>query len=56
MHLRLQDLKFLSEYNIVLFKICFQLKFCGEKVTEEDLLERTFTILHALNVLLQQQY
>ena len=29
---------------------------CGEKVTEEDMLEKTCTTFHASNVLLQQQY
>ncbi|WJZ84982.1 hypothetical protein VitviT2T_004553 [Vitis vinifera] len=53
MHLRLQDFKTVSEYNSVLFKISSQLKLCGEKITEEDMLEKTFTTFHALNVLLQ---
>ena len=35
-NLRLQDFKGVSEYNSALFKISFQLKLCGEKVTEED--------------------
>ena len=56
MHLRLQDFKTVSEYNSALFKISSQLKLCGEKITEEDMLEKTFTTFHALNVLLQQQY
>ena len=56
MHLRLQDFKTVSEYNSALFKISSQLKLCGEKITEEDILEKTFTMFHALNVLLQQQY
>ena len=56
MHLRLQDFKTISEYNSALFKINSQLKLCGEKITEEDMLEKTFTMFHASNVLLQQQY
>ena len=56
MHLRLQDFKTVSEYNSALFRISSQLKLCGEKVTEEDMLEKTFTTFHASNVLLQQQY
>ena len=55
-HLRLQDFKTVIEYNFSLFRISSQLKLCGEKVTEEDMLEKTFTTFHALNVLLQQQY
>ena len=43
MHLRLQDFKSVSEYNSALFKISSQLKLCGENITEEDILEKTFT-------------
>ncbi|KAJ0035486.1 hypothetical protein Pint_26071 [Pistacia integerrima] len=32
-----------------------QLKLCGENITDEDLLEKTFSPFHASNVLLQQQ-
>ena len=53
MHLRLQDFKTVSEYNSALFKISSQLKLCGENITEEDMLEKTFTTFHASNVLLQ---
>ena len=56
MHLRLQDFKSVSEYNSALFKISSQLKLCGDNITEEDMLEKTFTTFHASNVLLQQQY
>ena len=56
MHLRLQDFKTISEYNSALFTIGFQLKLCEEKITEENMLEKTFTMFYALNVLLQQQY
>ena len=56
MHLRLQDFKSVSEYNSALFKISSVLKLCGEKITDEDMLEKTFTTFHASNVLLQQQY
>ena len=55
MHLRLQDFKYVSDYNLALFKISSQLKLCGEKVTEEDMIEKTFTTFPS-NVLLQQQY
>jgi len=29
---------------------------CGEKVTEEEMLDKTFSTFHASNVLLQHQY
>ena len=47
---------FVSEYNSTLFQICSQLKLCGENITDEDMLEKTFTTFHTSNVLLQQQY
>ena len=56
MHLRLEDFKFVSNCNSTLFKISSQLKLCGEKVTEEDMLEKTFMTFQVSNVLLQQQY
>lgn len=56
MHLRLQDFKTVSEYNSELFKICSKLILCGEKITDEDMLGKTFSNFHASNVLLQQQY
>ncbi|KAK5812063.1 hypothetical protein PVK06_027460 [Gossypium arboreum] len=56
MHLRLQDFKTISEYNLEIFKISSHLKLCRENITDEDLLEKTFLTFHATNVLLQQQY
>ena len=53
LHLRLQDFKSVSEYNSTLFKITSQLKLCGEKAIEEDMLEKTFTTFYVSNVLLQ---
>ena len=56
LHLRLQDFKLVSDYNSALLKISSQLKLCGEKIIDEDILEKTYTTCHASNVLLQQQY
>ncbi|KAL7608779.1 hypothetical protein Lser_V15G09947 [Lactuca serriola] len=56
LHLRLQDFKSVSEYNSAMFKITSQLKLCGETITDEDMLEKTFSTFHATNMLLQQQY
>ncbi|XP_073119805.1 uncharacterized protein [Henckelia pumila] len=56
MHLRLQDFKSVSDYNSTLFEISSTLIFCGEKVTDQYMLEKTFSTFHASNVLLQQQY
>ncbi|XP_059663973.1 uncharacterized protein LOC132309704 [Cornus florida] len=52
----LTDFKSISEYNSALFKISSQLKLCGEKITDDDMLEKTYSTFHASNVLLQQQY
>ncbi|GAV92146.1 UBN2 domain-containing protein, partial [Cephalotus follicularis] len=54
--LRFQDFKTVSEYNSTLFKIVSQLKMCGEVITDDMLLEKTYRTFHASNVLLQQQY
>ncbi|GAV75897.1 LOW QUALITY PROTEIN: UBN2 domain-containing protein, partial [Cephalotus follicularis] len=54
--LRFQDFKTVSEYKSTLFKIVSQLKMCGEVITEDMLLEKTYRTFHASNVLLQQQY
>ena len=56
MHLRLQDFKTVSEYNAAMFRITSQLTLCGEKITDEDMLEKTFSTFHETNLLLQQQY
>ncbi|XP_026383347.1 uncharacterized protein LOC113278824 [Papaver somniferum] len=56
LNLRLQDFKSVSEYNSALFRITSQLKFCGENITDEQLLEKTFTTFHTSSVVLQQQY
>ena len=53
-HLRLQDFKSVGDYNSVLFKISSQLKPCGEKVSEKDMLEKTYTTFHVSNMLMQQ--
>ncbi|XP_073121075.1 uncharacterized protein [Henckelia pumila] len=53
-HLRLQDFKSVRDYNSALFKICSKLKLWGENISDQDLLEKTFSTFHASNVLLQQ--
>ncbi|KAM1397418.1 hypothetical protein ACFX2I_015001 [Malus domestica] len=55
-HLRIQDFKSVAEYNSTLFRITSQMKLCGDTITEEMLLEKTFSTFHASNMLLQQQY
>ncbi|XP_050113829.1 uncharacterized protein LOC126592116 [Malus sylvestris] len=48
-HLRIQDFKSVAEYNSVLFKITSQMKLYGDTITEENLLEKTFSTFHASN-------
>ncbi|KAK6117321.1 hypothetical protein DH2020_048912 [Rehmannia glutinosa] len=56
MQLRLQDFKTVSDYNSSMFRIVSKLRLCGETVTDEDMLEKTYSTFHASNVILQQQY
>ncbi|GJX27688.1 hypothetical protein Tco_0235767 [Tanacetum coccineum] len=39
-----------------MFKMTSQLTLCGENITDEEMLEKTFSTFHASNLLLQQQY
>ncbi|KAM0982076.1 hypothetical protein ACFX2A_015346 [Malus domestica] len=45
-----------SEYLTVEDPITSQMKLCEDTITEEDLLEKTFSTFHASNVLIHQQY
>ncbi|CAL8157503.1 unnamed protein product [Prunus armeniaca] len=55
-HLRFQNFKSVSEYNLAMHRITSLMKLCGENISEEDMLEKTLNTFHASNVLLQQQY
>jgi hypothetical protein len=55
-NLRFQDFKKVNEYTSALFRICSTLGFCGQTVTEADMLEKTFSTFHASNINLQTQY
>ncbi|XP_048447480.1 uncharacterized protein LOC103942170 [Pyrus x bretschneideri] len=52
-YLRIHDFKTVAEYNSAMFRISSQLKLCGETITKEDILEKTFNTFHGSNVLLQ---
>ena len=54
--LRFQEFKKVNEYNSTLFRICSQLKYCGQEVADEDMLEKTYSTFHATNITLMQQY
>ena len=46
----------MSHYNSALFNTDPRLELCGVKLTEAELLEKTFCTLHASNIVLRQQY
>ncbi|KAK9124411.1 hypothetical protein Sjap_014013 [Stephania japonica] len=56
LNLRLQDFKTVSEYNSTMFNITSRLRLCGENISDEAMMEKTFSTFHASNLLLQQQY
>ncbi|XP_070040275.1 uncharacterized protein [Nicotiana tomentosiformis] len=55
-HLKLQDFKFVSEYNSMMFRITSKLKLCGDSIIDYDMLEKMFTTVYSSNMVLQQQY
>ncbi|CAH9130640.1 unnamed protein product [Cuscuta epithymum] len=55
-NLRFQDFKSISDYNFAMSHITSKLKLCGQKVTDTDMLEKTFSTMHISNMLLQLQY
>ncbi|KAL5578536.1 hypothetical protein UlMin_020235 [Ulmus minor] len=54
--LSFQDFKKVSDYNSAMFRIISQLRFCEQTITDEDMLEKTYSTFRASNVTLQQQY
>ncbi|XP_016676375.1 uncharacterized protein [Gossypium hirsutum] len=56
LNLRLQDFKSVSDYNSAMFRTTSQLNLCGEKITDAEMLEKTYSTFHANNVVLQTQY
>ncbi|XP_024022661.1 uncharacterized protein LOC112091969 [Morus notabilis] len=55
-NLRFKDLKKVNDYNSAMFRIVSQLKFCGVNITDGEMLEKTYSTLHASHITLQQQY
>jgi hypothetical protein len=45
-----------GQYNSAIFRITSELKLCGEKITDENMLEKIFFTFYVSNLLLQQQY
>ncbi|KAK9740554.1 hypothetical protein RND81_03G044100 [Saponaria officinalis] len=55
-HRRLPDFKSINDYNSAMFIITSQLTLCGEKVSDADMLEKTYQTFHGSQLLLSQQY
>jgi len=53
--LRFQDFESVEEYNSALMKIAHSLELCGEVVTDDDLLYKTYSTFHPKNVLLSHK-
>ena len=56
MHLRFEDYKSVSEYNSALFRIVSLMRLCGEKITEMDMLEKTYSTIHPRDMNPSQTY
>ncbi|CAM8934960.1 unnamed protein product [Rhodiola kirilowii] len=54
--LRFQDFVKVNDYNSEMIKIVSHLNFCGDKITDAEMMEKTLSTFHASNVTLQQQY
>lgn len=53
--LRFQDFESVDEYNYALMKIAYSLELCGEVVTNEDLLYKTYSTFHPKDLLLSHK-
>ncbi|KAK9666143.1 hypothetical protein RND81_07G005100 [Saponaria officinalis] len=48
--------KSINDYNSAMFRITAQLELCGEKVSDVDMLEKTYQTFHGSQLLMSQQY
>jgi hypothetical protein len=55
-HLRLQDYKFIGDYNDVVHKFCAKLQFCVKEPSDEDKIEKTLTTILPSDRVLKHQY
>ena len=56
LNLRFQDFTSVTEYNAEVCRIRSLLPYCGEHLTDNDLLEKTYTTFPSSDNLLQKQY
>ncbi|XP_013630015.1 PREDICTED: uncharacterized protein LOC106335892 [Brassica oleracea var. oleracea] len=54
--LRFQDFDKVINYNSAVLGIVGKLRYCGETITESQMLEKTYTTFHKSHITLQQQY
>jgi hypothetical protein len=54
-HLRLQDFRFIGEYNHEVHKISSKLRFCGKEPSDAENIEKTLSTMLPSERLLQQQ-
>ncbi|XP_021753842.1 uncharacterized protein LOC110719252 [Chenopodium quinoa] len=52
----MMDFKSVIDYNSAIHEIVSILRYCDHPVTDEQMIEKTFTTFHASNILLQEQY
>jgi hypothetical protein len=55
-HLRLQDYKFIGDYNHIVYKICAKLQFYEKEPSDEDKIEKTLTTMLPSDRVLKHQY
>lgn len=55
-HLRSQHFKLVSDYNSESFRISSKLLLYEEKITDVNMLDKTFSTFQISNMLLRQQY
>ena len=56
MSLRFQDFESVAEYHFALSGVVYKLRLCGEVVTDEDLLFKTYSTFHPGNLLSKHIY
>ena len=54
--LRFQDFKTVAAYNSAMHKLVCKLRFCNQKITDEDMIDKTLGTFHPNMRVLQQQY
>ncbi|XP_048605720.1 uncharacterized protein LOC125583165 [Brassica napus] len=56
MSLRFQDFETVAEFHFALSRVVYQLRLCGEEVTDNDVLFKTYSTFHPEDLLLKHIY